>query len=284
MRFKTSIKIKRKGFNYYRDYINKYFEEAFSRYGFHLVKNPEQSEYNLFMYFDDSPWLTIVSKKLDDLDEKQLGKLSEDIAVAFKTITKVEPFNLTNPESITEFHFSSKHSAYEEPPFITEGATILKWLSCSNTCQNGEPFIISCLNYGGISRGLEIIISGDFVENDTVNFNPIVVHSYEYMGKGKKELTFTAEQQKITRSDGRKIYLYDFADFVFPEGINQFSTKLFAKKGDTERHARSLYLYMIPIGKQRELDTICISILPKSNRNYGVHWYNGIPMNFNLIK
>ena len=279
MVFNTCIKVKRKGFNYYTDYISKYFEDTFSKYGFHVVKNPLQSEFSLFMIIDDTPWMTIVSNKLETMDIAMLHKLSNEISDAFKSSAIVETCNLSKLDSVIEFHFSSKHSAFEEPAFICEGETIIKWNSSDVICQSGKPFILSCSNYGGISRGLEIVIAGDFVEQDTINFDSLKVYYHDYTGKTKKKLFYEVEPQKIIQSDGKKVYFYDYSDFIFPEGINPYSAKLMGKKGDDERNARSFYIYMIPYGNQSDLNTMFISIRPKSNKTTGVQWHQGIPSN-----
>lgn len=282
MNFKLCIKIKRKGFNYYTDYIEKYFDEAFSEYGYHLVRNPIHSEHSLFMVFDNSPWMTVVSKELDELKEEEIQKVAVRLSLAFKSMIIIQPFQLNNPRSVIEFYFSSVHSAHEEPPYIDKGLTILRWVTSENKCENGRRFLIRCVNHGGPSKGAEVIISGDFVENDSVKFDPMEIRYYDCNKTNKKLLSYQVEQQKIIQSDGSKAYLYDYNDYFFPEGINQYSTKLFGKKRSNEEDARSVNLYMVPYGNQNDLDTISITISPKTNRASGVYWYNGKTTNIDI--
>ncbi len=270
MEFDKCIKIRKRGFNYYTDYIEKYFDDAFSKYGFHLVKNPEHFEHSVYVLFDDSPWMTVASKWLDELDEDLLGKLSVDISESFKAPAIVEPYCLSKQDTIIECHFSCSHNAFEEPPFIKEGLTVLKWYMTDTNCKSDKPFSLACLNYGGISKGLELIITGGFVEDDTVTLDPLYIYSFKYDGKKKERIKYEAKQQKIILSEGNKAYLYDFAEFEFPEGINQFSAKLRGKKGQDERNNRLVYLYLIASGDQRELDGMSIALLPKSNKSGGV--------------
>ncbi len=273
MEFRTCIKIKKKGFNYYSDYIKGYYERVFSEYGFHYVINPAHSEFSLLMFFDDSPWMCVASKKLDELEAAQLQKLASDISAAFKTITSIEPFHPQIWRSTEEYRFSSQHNAFEEPAFIQSGDTVLGWHCVDCFCLSGIPFSLSCLNYGGITKGLELLISGDFVEKDTVAFDSLEIHSYDYHRKKNNLLTYEAERQKRKLGDGSSVYYYDFADFEFPEGINPYSAKLRFGSGDNQRDARSLHLRTIPIGRQDELDTMRVSIIPKCNQAGGVQWH-----------
>ena len=162
MAFRTCIKIK----NRYNINLEKYIDKVFSAFGFHIVRNPEHYERSLVLYGDNSQWLTAASDILDELDLAGLQQLASEISAVFKTITYIQTFQLPDVESYYEFHLSSKYNAFEEPPYIKDGPTMLKRFIFAPSCQSGNPFTLHFINTGGISKGLEVQITGDFVERD----------------------------------------------------------------------------------------------------------------------
>ena len=266
MEFKTCIRIRKK----YNINLEKYIEKTFSPYGYHIVRNPEHFEHTLYLYGDGSQWLTAASDIMDSLDLAGLQKLAADISAVFKTVTYIQAFQLAEIESYYAFHLSSVHNAFEEPPYIKDGPTVLKRFIFAPSCQCGNPFTLHFINIGGISKGLEVLITGDFVEQDSVALQPLNIHAYDYRKKEKNELKFEAEQRKIRLDSGASAYFYDFPDFTFPEGINQYSAALGARMACVFQ--RSVFLWMIPEGNQTHLDTMTISVVPTENRSAGIQW------------
>jgi hypothetical protein len=266
MEYRTCIKIKNK----YNINLEKYVDKIFSARGWHVVRNPEHFERSVFLFGDSSQWLTMASDILDCLDLPGLQTLASDISEAFRTVTCIQAFGLDDVESYCEYHLSSEHSAFEEPPYVRDGPTVLKRFIFAPYCTSGQPFTLHFINTGGISKGLEITISGDFVENDSVALEQLNLHAYDYKKKEKAELRFEAGRQKLTLEDGRKVYYYDFPDFVFPEGINPYSAALGAQVACIFQ--RSVFLWLIATGDQAALDTMRIAVTPKTNRKCGLEW------------
>jgi hypothetical protein len=267
MCFNACIKIKNKyGIN-----IEKRLDLVFAKHGYHVVRNPEHFEKSISIYSDGTPWLTVASDDIDELEMAELQKLASDFAEAFNTTAMIQPFQLSGGEAYMEYHFSSQHNAFDEPPFVKEGPTVLKRFMFGPECLSGEPFNYSCINTGGISQGLEVYIAGDFVEGDTAAFDPLYIQSYEYRKRDKKEFTFEAGRQKIRLDNGKPVYFYDFPTFMFPEGINPYSAALGFQFACIIR--RSVNLCMLPAGLQNELDTLQLALVPKSNREGGVSWH-----------
>ena len=104
----------------------------------------------------------------------------------------------------------------------------------------------------------------------SVSFEPLNIHAYEYRKKDKNELKFEAKQQKITLDNQEQAYFYDFPEFVIPEGINQYSAALGSQVACVFQ--RSAFLWMMPEGDQSALDTMRISIVPKTNKDFGLEW------------
>jgi hypothetical protein len=266
MSYNICIKIQ----NRYGINIEKRLDTVFAARGYHVVRNPAHFEKRLTVYFDNTPWLTVVSDDLDEMDMPELQQLAADFAAAFNTAAVIQPFQLTGGEGFLEYHFSSSHNAFDEPPFIKEGPTVLKRFMFGPDCPTGEPFTYACINTGGISRGLELYIAGDFVESDAAVFDPLFIFTYEYRKKDKRQLRFEAEQQKIRLDSGGFVYFYDFPDFVFPEGINEYSAALGFQVACILH--RSINLWMMPVGSQKQLDTLRLALVPKENREGGVTW------------
>ena len=169
------IKVKRKGFNYYTDYMERYFEIVANNYGYHLVKNPEQADFTCITFIDapilgkgGSKWMIFMSKTFNEIGYEQLQVLSKQIAVSFKCESLIEECNMTDMKKTLEesllkygipviWYFSNKHNAFDEPPFITEGETNLKIVSCSLTCSIDQNFLVTFQNLGGVSKGLKIV-------------------------------------------------------------------------------------------------------------------------------
>jgi hypothetical protein len=278
MSYNTCIKIQNK----YGVNIEKRLDLAFSAHGFHVVRNPAHFEKSITVYFDNTPWLTVASDDLDELGISGLQALAADFSAAFNAAALIQPFQLTGGEGFQEYHFSAGHNAFDEPPFIKEGPTVLKRFLFGPDCQSGEEFTYTCINTGGISRGLELYIAGDFVEKDTAVFDPLFIQTYEYRKKDKKELTYEAEQTKLRLDNGRQVYFYDFPDFIFPEGINEYSAALGFQVACILH--RSINLWMMPVGSQKELDTLQLALVPKTNRYYGVTWRRiDSPIDFELF-
>ena len=267
MNFKSCIKVKRKvTLN-----VEKALNTVFSRYGYHVVRNPEHYERNLLLLENESKWWTLVSSEIDELDLAQLQVLASEISAIFKTITYIEPFEMPVVTNLHEFHFSSVHDAFEEPPFLKEGPTTLKWFMTAADCRSDRPFTLSFINTGGVSKGLELYITGNFTGKDTVAFEPLRIHSREYKKRDSKLLTFESEQKKIRLKDGEYAYFYDFPEFEFPEGINQYSAVLGFKMDCIFR--RSVNFWTQPTGSEHELETMNIYFLPKTNRGCGIEWH-----------
>ena len=138
------IKVRRKGFNYYSDYMERYFDKAAVNYGYHLIKNPEQADYSCITIINTpdmgsggSPWMIFWSKTFDEIAYDKLQELSQVIAESFKSESIIEKADISEIIGAIKngsmeygmpypWFFSKEHNAFEEPPFLVEGETKLK--------------------------------------------------------------------------------------------------------------------------------------------------------------
>jgi len=135
------IKVKRRGFNYYGAYAERYLDKVASHFGYRLVLNPEQAEASCLWYVDESNiWMTFASDAFQALSAERLEELAALFAECLKSEAVVEVFPELAEEDGYPFYFSTTACAYDEPPFLVEGETVLQVGSASAVCCPGNPF------------------------------------------------------------------------------------------------------------------------------------------------
>ena len=282
------IKVRRKGFNYYTDYMERYFDKVATQYDYHLVKNPGQAELSCITFIDGpytghsgSKWMIFISRVFNEAAPEQLKKLSQLIAECFKSESIIEEIDVPEILESTKnrslkygipylWYFSSKHSAFDEPPFLTEGETDLQIYSYTTFCTDGQGFLLSIQNHGGISKGLNIKISLDISAEDQVELYEFVLIE----PKNKHEISRIPLEADQSIINNKKIYTIDLLDFIIPEGINEFSAKLSGRKKSDESSIRSFSLGFIPKGKDKMLKSMQIEIIPIEYPHKRVLWEN----------
>ena len=285
------IKVKRRGFNYYTDYMEQYFEKVAVNHGFHLTKRQEQAELWCLTFTGEpsmggSKWITFTSVTFSEITYEQLEELSRLIAECFKSESIIEPM-IGELEEITQLMiaylkgersfpmteeqyrkygtpnlwlFSQTYSAFDEPPFITEGETALKIVTHPMYCVPGENFLVDMQNYGGISRGLIINISFDCSPDDVIEIENLTI----IIPNQKDDLFWQRLSPEIERKveNGKCVYRVDMPNFNIPEGVNVYSTNLYGKKKHDENHKRSFSLMFVPQGNKELLRSMEIEIIP----------------------
>ena len=156
---KYCIKVKRRGFNYYTDYMERYFESVAVQYDYHLTLRKEQSELWCITFISEpsrggSKWITFVSGSFDDMTYEQLTELSCKIGDGFKSESIVDvvddalmklieeirlfyegkgSFRMSSNDELARkygmphiWQFSREYSAFDEPIYITEAKTVFK--------------------------------------------------------------------------------------------------------------------------------------------------------------
>lgn len=288
------IKIKRKGFNYYTDYMERYFEKAAVSHSYHLTKRQEQAEFWCLTCTGEpntgNKWITFISDAFNGMAYKQLTELSCSIAECFKSVSVIEPLDVDLEETVqmltaahlegkcsfpmTEKHlykllkygfpnvwlFSREFSAFDEPPFLTEGETILRVVSNPANCISGESFLIEIQNYGGISKGLIIDISFDFNPVNGIELkNPIIILPSPKGDLHMQRLPLAMEQSV---ANDKSIFHIALPDFNIPEGVNIYSARLCGKKKQDETDMRSFSLMFVPHGRKELLMSMKVEITP----------------------
>lgn len=278
------IKVKRGGFNYYTVYLERYFEKAAVNYGYHLVKRPEQGERYCLTFIGDpqmggQKWITFTSDAISKAPYEKIRELSHVIAECFKSESIVEEIDegleqliqmmkaylkgASRFEMAEEQYrkygmphlwlFNREYSAFDEPPFITEGETKLR-IDSHNTCEPGKSFLFEVQNYGGISKGLIINISFENSTDDVIELEqPTLI-----LPNRKCSLHL----QRLPLEMSRIVYRIELQDFNIPEGVNIYSAKLCGKKKQDEIDMRSFSLMFIPKGSRELLNSMEIEVMP----------------------
>ena len=256
---KRTMYIRRKGFNYYTDYTEKYLHDALSGYGYNLVRERENSVFAVTVHISEEKYMTLQSEFIDMLPEEELPAASEAFSAAFKSEVIISNEG-SGPRggSTYVFYFSDMYSAYDLPPFVESGAPILKQITGELVpFMPGIPRVYSFVNYGGPAAGLEVRIEGA----DMSDFEDFTVNRW------------AAKDKRITETPAFELtnsgLVARLPDFVIPAGINKSSAVLRGRTLDRERDKRGLYLRFIPSGGCRQ-DNIKITICPYGGDEVGV--------------
>jgi len=285
------IKVKRRGFNYYTDYMERYFEKVAVNHGYHLTKRQAQAEFWCLTFTGEPSmggpkWITFISDAFSGVTYAQLEELSRLIAECFKSESIIEAVD-AELEEITQMMlaylkgkcgfpmteeqcrkygspdlwiFSREHNAFDEPPFLTEGETILKIVTHPMYCIPGKSFLIGTQNYGGISRGLIISVSFDYTPDNVIEIeNPIFMLPTPKGDVFMRRLPLEMEQKIV---NGKCVCRAELPDFNIPEGVNIYSAKLCGKKKQDEIDMRSFGLLFVPKGSNELLRSMEIEITP----------------------
>lgn len=250
---KRTMYIRRKGFNYYTAYTEKYLHDALSDYGYYLVREKEKSIFPVIVYISEQEkYMALQSSFLDMLAENELSHAGEVFSEAFKSEVIISPADeIISPPFIPYvFYFSDIHNAFEIPAFVTAGAPDpVQEMKSLMPITAGEPRVYSFVNYGGPGVGLDIFIYGakdGCFEEFTVN----------RWGKKNQRIT---ETLSFTTIEGG--LLASLPEFIIPAGINRNSAVLRARKLESEKNQRGFYFRFIP-GQYFDPENVRISFRP----------------------
>lgn len=276
------IKVKRKGLNYYTDYMERYFESAAVKYGFHLTKRREQAEYACVTFDYESTdrgskWITFITNSFSEMTYEQLEELSQTIGECFKsesviakldagvgTLQNIAPAALSMSELARNYgtpnvwYFSSGHSAFDEPIFVTENETTLKAESHSACCRPDEVFIMSVLNTGRASKGIAIEIS--FAASDDVDVKNLSLE----VPNAKRNMPARCVFTDMVRMDtgDRTVFRAELSEFDIPQGFNKHSAKLSGRKKQDVKNSCGIRASFVPRGDAAVLRSMEIKIIP----------------------
>lgn len=242
----THIKLRKKGFNYYTDYTEKYLNETLEAYGYKLSLRKENGKGSLTLFWDESPWLTVSAPWFDEMSEEKVKEVAENLAEKFKT--KYEIVNeeaVATYEEMHEYYITDGIGAIDEPFFISDGEPCFEWVTMPFRQKYNEPYHISFQNHGGIKKGLAAEIE---LSNKNARIESFQMKSQRNDGEYE---VFTTEPT-VTENENGRVYQFVLHDYVIPEGINRYSIKLMGKKKQTECEKRRIYVSFLPVCDHNE--------------------------------
>ena len=288
---KYCIKVKRRGFNYYTDYMERYFESVAVQYDYHLTMRKEQSELWCITFISESSrggskWITFTSDSFDDMTFEQLEELSCKIGSAFKSesiVDVVDDALLKLVEEIRQFYagkgsfrmssndelalkygmphiwqFSREHSAFDEPIFITEAETAFKVVQHDVHLVSNKKFMIGTMNIGGSSNGLTIKISFDNIGEIEIESPTLIIPNI----KRSVDPQLIALDLMRTDTDSQTIFCSSLSDFTIKDGFNEYSAKLCGRKKQDVADSCCLYVLFRPCGNEGTLKNMEVEVIP----------------------
>ena len=261
------ILLKRKGMNFYDDVIERYLENVFSSFGWHLTYHTEDVKWKCTLKIDESePWMTFCAPCLETLTEEKFEEITACLAENFKTVaktgTEADAESVSKNSEVCEFGFTQDGvSAFDEPPFIRDGEPVLKRKTYPMHSEIGIE-VATFQNFGGIAKGLSIEIT--VPKEITVNEFHLGYYKNSETCKSiyKAENAYLQTKPVILENDGRKKYSYNFKDFVIPEGVNKFSRKLFGRNKMDLYDLRTFWIRFVTDGNEANAHGFVIRAIP----------------------
>ena len=265
----AALKIIKKGFNFYTDYIDRYMHNTMENVGFHLVRDKEKADIAIVCINDlNSRYMYFVSDYFLNADKNTKNIISTAAEKNFKSyaqfseidtdrfsfgITDGKPIIHINNKEDTDLHimmFSKKYNAFEEPAFVRGGNSELVNVSRDAEFRTNKINMFTYQNYGGIKKGLTI-----YADADTDN---IVFGKAEICKNG------VAEELCFERISENGVYRYKccLPDFEIPEGINKNSARLLYKKGQDERIKRQFFIKICVEDKEDKICDFRLTLIP----------------------
>ena len=233
---KRTMYIRRKGFNYYTAYTEKYLHDVLSGYGYYLVREKDKSVFSVAVSIpEQEKYMSLQSSFLDMLAEDELPFVGDAFSEAFKSEVIIAPAVEDSPLFPRYvFYFSDIYNAFDLPPFVTTGAPeLVQETHIPAPIIPGEPRVYEFVNYGGPGVGLDIHVYGA-AEGC---FEEFTVNRWIKNRRITENISFKKEDNCLFAS---------LPDFVIPAGINRNSAVLRARKLFTEKSQRGFYIRFIP--------------------------------------
>lgn len=239
------IKLRRKGFNYYTDYTQRYLETVFNQSSYYQTLRHERAELSCEICFDSSPWLTFSANWLCNYSSEQTVRFAEALAEAFKTKYEIAHDFEKDKSACCMTYYFTKNKAYaavNEDPFIRDGPPKLGIYCYSRCLRDQQPAVISVQNFGGVSTGItvETTCAAGVIELTDFHILYQDTHGIEpYVSKMPTSIKADYARPQTT--------IYKFGDFSIPEGVNLYSTKLMGRAKQEQCNKRSFSVKFIPL-------------------------------------
>lgn len=223
------LQVKKKGFNDDPRYAEFYLHNALQNFGYYLTRDETTADFVVTAYIDHrTKYILFTSPFFDLLKDDELLSYTEAIAIAMKSTAAFIPrLNEIKTQGVATYHFlySSTTNAYLEPATIENGSTLLE---CSSRSVGFGRLGLKITNYGGPSRGMDIIIDAPLLTSVFMKIEDAQIRRYTKGGMLTEKLIF---QKKHSQ------YICRLNDFLIHPGLNKKSalwSRTRTKYQDTE--------------------------------------------------
>ena len=132
--------------------------------------------------------------------------------------------------------------------------------SLSPCTMDSDANFVSVRNLGGKSKGLCVIFTGYYVENDEITFRNVEIHTGLDSSKHFKKIPVELRKERL--KDGRWAYVGELPSFPIPAAVKKGLPPMRAEK---EWYKRAFGVRFRPTGNARKLLDICVHIIPMKN-------------------
>lgn len=230
--------IKRKGFNFYRDYTELYLHQSFENKGYHLVKDKDKKLFGAIVDVSMSEkYMTVLSPYFDTLTENDAKEFAEILSQNFKSEVIID--YITDNYEVKEipyvFMFSDAHNAFDEEVYVYDSAAEFVRESYSAYCKSGDLYSEEYVNYGGGFKGIEISVSFG-VENVELE------EAFLTYDDSKNEI----KRFPISFEKKNGVFVCMLNAFSMDKGINKHSAVLRYKKLQKEKWKHGFGIHFRP--------------------------------------
>lgn len=125
-------------------------------------------------------------------------------------------------------------------------------------CKLDHPEIVTFLSAGGASKGLSVIFSGAYVEQEEITFSEVELIK---SGKGHREST-PISLQKVQLADGHWVYYSHVPDYRI---LQKADDRLTGAKSVQAENEREITVRFVAHGNPRKVLDITVFLIPDEN-------------------
>ncbi len=201
-------------------YMEYYLHNGLKNYGYTLTREVDKASFKVTAYNNfriDTVYYE--STFFDEIAEEEVCEFNRVLTESMK-----EPAELadhpgcidTKGVAVYEFYFSDKSDAFSVEPLIKEGGSVLELGLRECLCSVGNPWVTKIVNFGGPSKGVEIIIETNLVTSLCVKFEKAQLRRYTKDGLSERSIQFDKKGNR---------YICRVDDFEIAPGLNKLSAQ-----------------------------------------------------------
>ena len=169
---------------------------------------------------------------------------------------------ILDEKSVTRLFFSAPEKNKKEPPVLKIGTFTL------TPCVPDINQVVFVNNKGGRSKGIAVMFTGDYIENDEIEIYNATFES-DYGSEKRKSVPINFTKRKS--QDGKTILWWEDNDFQIPPAVNK---SLPLMKQMRLEYEKEFGIRFFARGNERKFLDIKVYIIPLDNYQKGADcWY-----------